>query len=140
MKWDGYFDVYEEHISKYIGQNAKLLEIGVAQGGSLEMWAKYLENPEIHGIDLHPDIVNYKYDYDNIHLTVGDQGDIDFIESFIEKNNDFDIIIDDGSHVQNHQTLSLIVLFSALKQGGIYIIEDVAINDLIEYRKFFNNS
>lgn len=124
MKWDGYFDVYEEHFSKYIGQNANILEIGVAQGGSLEMWAKYLENPQIYGIDLYPGILKYKYDYPNIHLEVGDQSSSGFWDKFCSNNVEFDIIIDDGSHKQIDQTYTLIRLFSKLKYGGVYIVED----------------
>lgn len=124
MKWDGYFDVYEEHFAKYIGQNANILEIGVAQGGSLEMWAKYLQNPNIYGIDLYPGIVDYKYDYPNIHLIVGDQGNPSFWDEFTSNDRLYDIIIDDGSHKQMDQTYTLVRLFSKLKHDGVYIVED----------------
>lgn len=124
MKWDNYFDVYEDYLPKYIGKNAKLLEIGVAKGGSLEMWAKYLENPEIYGIDLYDKITELKYDYPNIHLTVGDQGSASFWNDYLSKHTGFDIIIDDGSHKQMDQTYTLLRLFTHLNYGGIYVIED----------------
>ncbi len=36
-----------------------------------------------------------------------------------------DVIIDDGSHVTEHQILTAKTLFPYLKRGGVYIIEDV---------------
>lgn len=124
MKWDNYFDVYEEHFEKYIGKNANILEIGVAQGGSIEMWAKYFENANIYGIDLYDGILNYKYDYPNIQFAVGNQGDSKFWDEYTKKDIEYDIIIDDGSHLQTHQLYTLVRLFPKLKNGGVYIVED----------------
>jgi hypothetical protein len=38
---------------------------------------------------------------------------------------DFDIIIDDGSHVGEHILTSFKILWSTVKPGGYYIIEDL---------------
>lgn len=43
--------------------------------------------------------------------------------------NQFDFIIDDGHHYQEHQQASLGILFKNVKSGGYYIIEDVAANE-----------
>jgi len=45
---------------------------------------------------------------------------------------DFDLIIDDGSHLCNHQIISAAVLSPFLKSGGLYIIEDVSQPAVIE--------
>jgi hypothetical protein len=37
----------------------------------------------------------------------------------------FDIIIDDGSHINRHQIKTLEILISALRPGGFYVIEDI---------------
>ena len=37
----------------------------------------------------------------------------------------FDIIIDDGSHMNGHQILTFKTLWSSLRSGGVYIVEDV---------------
>ena len=39
--------------------------------------------------------------------------------------NQFDILIDDGSHISSDIILSFIKYFSIVKPGGIYIIEDL---------------
>lgn len=36
----------------------------------------------------------------------------------------FDIILDDGSHISEHIITSFTTLFSELKPGGLYVIED----------------
>jgi hypothetical protein len=40
-------------------------------------------------------------------------------------SGDFDIIIDDGSHINSHQIETFKILFPKLKSGGYYFIEDV---------------
>ena len=40
-KWAHYFDVYDRHFSKYRNKEIVVLEIGVSQGGSLQMWRNY---------------------------------------------------------------------------------------------------
>lgn len=42
------------------------------------------------------------------------------------KCQEFDYIVDDGQHFQEHQQKSLAILFKHIKPGGYYIIEDVA--------------
>ena len=39
---------------------------------------------------------------------------------------DFDIIIDDGSHNIKDQIISISILFECLKNNGLYIIEDAS--------------
>lgn len=125
MKWNTYFDVYENHLSKYVNKNPTVLEIGIGKGGSLELLSKYFVNGEIHGIDLNPNVMNLNFDEKNIFCHVGDQGDVNYWNQFNEKNSmQFDVIIDDGSHINNHQVMTLLNLFPRLKENGTYIIED----------------
>ncbi len=48
-----------------------------------------------------------------------------FKTSPVLQDNRYDIIIDDGSHVPQHQIISLACLLPALNPGGLYIIEDL---------------
>merc|ERR1712029_878213 len=45
-----------------------------------------------------------------------------------ETGGNFDIIIDDGSHVPNHQLVSFETLWPSIKPGGMYIVEDIETN------------
>ena len=40
-------------------------------------------------------------------------------------NTYFDIILDDASHFQHHQIQTLDIFLPYVKEGGIYIIEDI---------------
>jgi hypothetical protein len=52
-KWHQYFDVYHNHFNRFRGKNITFLEIGVSQGGSLQMWRKYFgPQAKIYGIDI----------------------------------------------------------------------------------------
>ena len=42
-----------------------------------------------------------------------------------EEIGEIDVLIDDGSHITNHQITSFNVLYSAIKKGGFYVIEDL---------------
>ena len=40
-KWSHYFNIYDQYFSKYRDREIVILEIGVFQGGSLQMWKNY---------------------------------------------------------------------------------------------------
>ena len=46
QKWDHYIEIDDMFFSKYRGREVNILEIGVSQGGSIELWKKYFG--EIH--------------------------------------------------------------------------------------------
>jgi len=121
-KWMYYFPVYERHLSKYRNTPVKVLEIGVSEGGSLQMWKKYFgESATIVGIDIYE---QYKFEEDQISVEIGSQSDTKFLGELIEKYGSFDIIIDDGSHVQTDVLTSFFFLYPFLNDDGCYIIED----------------
>lgn len=123
-KWSGYFDVYEKHVSKFIGKAPKILEIGVLGGGSIELWLEYFgEGTKVIGVDIDERCLSYKYNGD-AQIVMGDQNSVDFWQNFLSKNSDFDIIIDDGSHIMAHQVTTLQQTFPHLREGGVYICED----------------
>lgn len=124
IKWDNYFEIYNDHLSKYVRNNPNVLEVGIADGGSLEFWSRFFVDGQIHGVDLNPACMEFKYKQDNIHLHLGDQSSPEFWDSFLANKEKFDVIVDDGSHINSHQITTLIKLFPYLKEGGTFIIED----------------
>ena len=104
-KWHHYFDIYEENFLKYKKKGITLLEIGVSKGGSLKMWQNYFNKESlIVGIDILPECK--KYEHENIKIFIGDQKNINFLESVIKSIGKPDIIIDDGGHSSNQQIIS----------------------------------
>ena len=134
-KDNGYLPLYIEYFER---QGLKrdevrhILEIGTNKGSSLRMWAEYFPNARVCGIDVTrgyeiPELLDHK----RIHTAIVDQGDGDALwdyaigEEVCINPDGFDLIIDDGSHDQVHQQVSLGVLFGFLRRGGLYVIEDL---------------
>lgn len=120
---------YQTHFSKFRNKKIKLLEIGVGGyddpsrgGNSLRMWKKFFKNGKIYSIDIFD---KSELEEDRIKIFKGSQVDLHFLEKIINHIGEIDIIIDDGSHINEHVIQSFIYLFPKLKSGGIYVVEDV---------------
>ena len=107
----------------------RLLEIGVGgyqdadRGGeSLEVWRDFFPEAQIVGIDIQ------KKEMDlgpRVQILQGSQVDPDFLADLVRDHGPFDIIIDDASHASHHQQNGFLELFSKVKPGGLYVIEDL---------------
>ena len=114
-KWDHYLPLYHKYFDRYRDGKSPdnkliIIEIGVQNGGSLNMWNKYFgqENCEIYGVDIDPRC--QLIEKDNVHIFIGDQENIEFLEHLKLSIPRPDIIIDDGSHIGEHQLISGISL------------------------------
>lgn len=117
-----YFDLYENHLQKFRGKKTKVLEIGIAQGGSLDMWQYYFgDQAEIIGLDCN----KWCADVTDKKSYIGNQADRKFLRSVIKKEKSFDVIIDDGGHKSEQIVTSFQEFFPVLNDGGVYIVEDV---------------
>ena len=122
-KWDHYFEVYERYFSKYKGEKLNILEIGISHGGSIQLWKKYFgKNVQIFAIDINPECEKLKQE--NTTIFIGSQSDPVFLTEVKQKIPMMDIIIDDGGHTMDQQKISFEHLYSKVKDGGIYLIED----------------
>ena len=125
-----YLDIYERFLKKFKNKKINLLEIGVKDGESLRMWKSYFKRSKIYGIDINPTAT--KYEENRIKIFIGSQNDKSFLNKISSMAFNLDVIIDDGSHVNEHILTSFNSLFyDKLKPGGYYIIEDLACS----YRK-----
>lgn len=120
----GFLDIYE----RYLGQNREsvksVLEIGVKEGQSLRLWREYFPNAEIRGIDITP-----KYQdkgHDRITVYRGSQEDPTLLNSVSkDAHGEFDVIIDDGSHINELTIKTFNHLWPRVKSKGFYFIEDL---------------
>ncbi len=123
-KWSHYLELYDRYFSRFRDTTVKMLEIGVFEGGSLELWRKYLgEKAIIFGIDIDP-MCACKVDEPN-QVRIGSQDDPGFLLSVVEEMNGIDLVLDDGSHRGYHIITSFRTLFPLLSDGGLYVIEDL---------------
>jgi demethylmacrocin O-methyltransferase len=131
-----YTEHYECHLGHLGRRRVRVLEIGIGgyetpQGGaSLRMWRSYFRRSEVHGLDLHHKDISEP----RITAHQGDQSDPEVLRRLGDAHGPFDVIIDDGSHVNRHIRASFAVLFPEyLRPGGWYVIEDMATAYLDEY-------
>jgi hypothetical protein len=122
-KWIHYFPIYDRHLAPYRDRGAKVLEIGVFHGGSLDMWERYLgPSTELVGVDIDPQ-ARMLADPGRT-VVIGDQADRGFLQSLVDEYGPFDVVLDDGGHTVKQQITSIETLFPTLIDGGIYIVED----------------
>ncbi|WP_276367529.1 class I SAM-dependent methyltransferase [Chryseolinea sp. H1M3-3] len=138
-KWGGhsYTPHYKTHLKKFRFKKVNLLEIGVggyddtqAGGESLRMWKRYFPLGKIYSIDIYN---KSSLEEKRIKIFQGSQVDDAFITDVLKQVSEWDIIIDDGSHINSHVIHSFKRFFPALKDGGVYVIEDVQTSYWMDY-------
>lgn len=128
-KLNHYFQIYEDILNCYIGKPVTLVEIGVKDGGSLELWREYLGvNARIVGIDLNPEAK--KFEKNGFEIFIGDQGSENDLKKIFNQIGHIDIIIDDGGHQSHQQINTFIQGLYHIKERGVIIIEDTHSNFL----------
>lgn len=132
-----YIRHYSAHFKKYKRKKIKLLEIGVGGyddpvfgGHSLRMWKKYFTKGKIFSIDIYDKSALQER---RIKIFKGSQVDEEFLNKVIKHTGELDIIIDDGSHMNEHIITTFKLLFPKLKDGGLYVIEDLQTSYFPDY-------
>lgn len=132
LKWDHYLSIYERHLSHYKGRDVHIVEIGVYEGGSLQLWKNYF-GPECHvfGVDINPFCKTLEEP--QIEIIIGDQSSRVFLRQLKEMIPRIDILIDDGGHRSEQQIATFEELITHLQTPGIYICEDTHSSYMNEY-------
>jgi hypothetical protein len=126
--WHQYIKEYERLVFSQINAAKNILEFGVLRGDSIRYLLDrfQIQPTDIYGVDIQwrqpswPEDPRFKYIYQ-------DQGDrAGVIKMFKEKiRKQFDLIIDDGSHIPEHQVNCLVAGWPYIRPGGFYIVEDI---------------
>lgn len=126
-KWSIYLDEYQRLLYPFQDKEVRLLEIGVQNGGSLEIWGKFFSNAKkIVGCDIDPRCLELSYPESHIQVIVGDICSVTTAqEALAACSGAIDIVIDDGSHTSEDIIATFFNLFGHLEEGGIYIAEDL---------------
>jgi cephalosporin hydroxylase len=123
-KWHHYLALYDRHIERFRGTTARLLELGVLHGGSLQVWRDYLgAQAVIHGIDIDPRCATIREPGITVH--VGDASDPQLLRRVVQEMGGVDVVVDDASHLGVHQVAAFEALWPLLADGGIYVCEDL---------------
>jgi hypothetical protein len=123
-KWKHYFEIYDRHFARFRGQEITLVEFGVSEGGSLDMWKSYFgEKVRIVGVDVNPWC--QRFASKGIEIVTADQADVNFLRAFRKTFGKIDILIDDGGHTMTQQINTFEELFPAVDENGVYLCEDL---------------
>jgi hypothetical protein len=126
--WHSYGRTYSALFRRWKYRPVKLLEIGIGGyrgslgGRSLLAWQAFFPFGTIVGADIVPkqELVGR-----GRRIVQLDQSSPADLAALCAHEAPFDIIIDDGSHFSAHQILTFQQLWGAVKDGGVYVVEDV---------------
>lgn len=137
---NGYVPMYHSFLKHLRSTPIQLLEVGIgtmipgapssmvgyslpgyAPGGSLRAWRDYFPQGEIVGVDIQQDT---QFVEERIQTFLADSSSKEQLDSVLGTRT-FDVIIDDGLHYDETQMITLENLWSRVRPGGYYIIEDV---------------
>src|SRR6266542_5372666 len=125
-RWSLYFNEYDRILDAYRNKPVCLLEIGIQNGGSLEIWSKYFPNAQkLVGCDIDPKCARLRYEDPRIAVVAGDANSDAAQAVVLGHAPAFDVIIDDGSHRSRDIVKSFARYFPNLADDGVFIVEDL---------------
>lgn len=140
--WHNYTTLYDCLFSKYVGKNINFFELGLGTnninipsnmgtegkpGASLYAFRDYFIDANICGADIDDKIL---FEDDKIWTFYVDQTNPDAIKNMWDcfEDTKFDVMIDDGLHTFEANKIFFENSIHMLKDGGIYIIEDIGLD------------
>lgn len=123
-KPQAYLDLYARYFAELTEYELTILELGIFEGASLEYFAELFPKSRIIGVDINE--CSRKFSTDRIKVYQGSQDDAKLYDRIMQENGikQFDIIIDDCSHIGSLTLDSFNILFPVLRPEGFYVIED----------------
>lgn len=119
-----YMDNYEKYLASWREKEFTLLELGVGNRSSINMWHEAFPNAKVYGIDNNNDCKGEG-------VLIGDQTDKDFLDKALLYIGTPDVVVDDASHEGWRTIETFKHLFPKIAEGGLYFVEDTA--------TFYNN-
>ena len=151
-QWHNYTTLYNCLFSQFINKNINFFELGLGTnnvnipsnmgkdgtpGASLYAFREYFQNANICGADIDSKIL---FDDDNIWTFYVDQTNPEAIKNLWDcfDDTEFDVIIDDGLHTFDANKIFFENSIHILKNGGVYIIEDIILEHKQKFIDYFS--
>jgi hypothetical protein len=126
--WHRYLDEYEKLCFRNLKDPEWILEFGVLRGDSIRFFHERFPTAKIVGVDIAEKDSSWPESERISYRELDQDKRQDIKNMFMFEGHSYDLIIDDGSHLPQHQGTCLIDGLAALKSGGFYIVEDVHTN------------
>ena len=119
--YHGYERFYETVFEPFRDRTFNMLEIGLEDGASLRAWLEYFPKAHVYVMDIKSQGTGERHT-----ILQGDQSSLPDLERVCKSVGKASIVIDDGSHVPEHQLLTFNTLFpNVLEEGGWFVLEDI---------------
>lgn len=124
-----YHEIYEPLFKENRNKEINFLEVGIWLGKGMEALLEYFPKANVYGIDIFTRMTPNDVpvlSHPRAHYAIGDTTEIS-TTSLLRKEFgvEFDYILDDGAHWPKANMLTFRHCSPFLKDGGLYIIEDV---------------
>ncbi len=120
----GYAKIYEKYLKDNKDKISSIIELGSFYGNASAAFFFYFKNARIYSADINPDMYLYRSKrLKNFFTDTSSRTSIE--KNILSRNIEFDLIIEDASHMLKDQIISLFILFKNLKRGGLFIIEEI---------------
>jgi len=130
-KEHNYEDFFHENLKEIKNKNMNILEIGTARGDGLASFYFYFPNSNLIGVDNNPFRIRYKSKrIRNVYVDISSKNIMKRLTNHL--NLKFDLIFEDCSHKLVDQIICFVENFKNLKNGGIYIVEDLNFPEIHE--------
>lgn len=140
-----YLDVYENYFTTK-RDNVKLLEIGMATGGSMHLWTHYFEKYHLEGVDIgaswrdlhNRGLMDFQTALNNnrdvhTHFNINSRS---AAQASVVPNQFYDFVIDDGDHSLEAQCETFDAYYNKTAAGGVYFIEDISADHFEQLRSY----
>lgn len=126
-----YTSIYNLLFSNMKYNNLRIGELGILENHSMLSWREFFPNAKLYGFEwfnnrldkaIKDNILNCEY----IKMDITNPYSIEQGLSIVGSN--FDILIDDSTHVFEDQIKFINIAYKHLKPGGFLIVEDIFIN------------
>ena len=125
-RWSLYLDVYDAAFAPWRELPVTVVEVGVQNGGSLELWGQYFKAARaIIGCDVDERCGALRFDDPRLTVIVGPINAESTAREIVARAEAIDIFIDDGSHVSTDIVAAFCNYFPRMRPGGMYVAEDL---------------
>ena len=117
-----YGDTYTSVFNQITSDAPSILEIGIAGGFGIQVYSEYFPKGIIYGMDMCDAVKPHIKKLPNVKLHFGDATQQSTVNHFGVL---YDLIIEDASHLPEHQIQHFADFCKLVKPGGYYVMEDL---------------